>query len=103
MVIMLFGWLLGVFLCSPKRVRLTQLRRAEEGENHNWKNIAIVTFKTIANWRVLLMIPLWFSANVFYSYQQNVVNGETFNIRTRSLNSALYWMSQMVSQKNPKH
>ncbi|KAF2170741.1 hypothetical protein M409DRAFT_35849 [Zasmidium cellare ATCC 36951] len=95
MVIMLFGWLLGVFLCSPKRVRLTQLRRAEEGENHHWKNIAIVTFKTIANWRVLLMIPLWFSANVFYSYQQNVVNGETFNIRTRSLNSALYWMSQM--------
>ena len=41
------------------------------------------------------MIPLFFSANVFYSYQQNQVNGETFNIRTRSLNGALYWIAQM--------
>lgn len=98
MVIMLFGWVLGVFLCSPKRVRLIQLHRAEERENHSWKNIAVVTFKTIANWRVLLMLPLWFSANVFYSYQQNDVNGLIFNIRTRSLNSAFYWFAQMVRQ-----
>lgn len=42
------------------------------------------------------MIPLFFSANVFYSYQQNNVNGLTFNIRTRSLNGALYWIAQML-------
>ncbi|GAM39352.1 hypothetical protein TCE0_034r10833 [Talaromyces pinophilus] len=42
------------------------------------------------------MIPLFFSANVFYSYQQNEVNGSNFNIRTRSLNGALYWLAQMV-------
>ncbi|GKT93009.1 MFS transporter [Colletotrichum tofieldiae] len=41
------------------------------------------------------MLPLFFCANVFYSYQQNNVNGMTFNIRTRSLNGALYWMAQM--------
>ena len=32
---------------------------------------------------------------LLYSYQQNVVNG-TFNIRTRSLNGALYWIAQML-------
>ena len=41
------------------------------------------------------MLPLFFSAIVFYSYQQNNVNGMTFNIRTRSLNGALYWFAQM--------
>lgn len=30
------------------------------------------------------------------AYQQNSVNGNTFNIRTRSLNGALYWMAQML-------
>jgi hypothetical protein len=39
---------------------------------------------------------MFFSANVFYSYQQNDVNGLTFNLRTRSLNSALYWIAQMI-------
>lgn len=42
------------------------------------------------------MLPLFFCANVFYSYQQNDVNGMNFNIRTRSLNGALYWMAQMA-------
>jgi hypothetical protein len=36
-----------------------------------------------------------FAANWFYSYQQNIVNGMNFTLRTRSLNSALYWGAQM--------
>jgi len=51
---------------------------------------------TTMRWRVLCMLPLFFCANVFYSYQQNDVNGLTFNIRTRSLNGALYWIAQMA-------
>jgi hypothetical protein len=38
---------------------------------------------------------MFFNSNVFYSYQQNNVNGQTFNLRTRSLNGALYWIVQM--------
>jgi hypothetical protein len=34
--------------------------------------------------------------NRFYAYQQNLVNGLSFDINGRSLNSALYWMAQMV-------
>ena len=96
MVLMLFGWVLGLFICSPKRIRLAQLVEAEEKEKHTLKHIAITSVKTMAKWRVVCMLPLFFSANVFYSYQQNYVNGETFNIRTRSLNGALYWIAQML-------
>lgn len=41
------------------------------------------------------MLPLFFCANVFYSYQQNSVNGKSFTLRTRSLNGALYWFAQI--------
>jgi MFS family permease len=96
MVIMLFGWLLGVFICSPSRIRLAQLHKAVETEKHSVKGTIMIAIKTISKWRVACMLPLFFCANIFYSYQQNNVNGTTFNIRSRSLNGALYWMAQML-------
>ncbi|UNI17570.1 hypothetical protein JDV02_003900 [Purpureocillium takamizusanense] len=96
MVVMLFGWCLGVFICNPSRIRLAQLHRAVETEKHTIKGAAMTAVRTVCKWRVACMLPLFFSANVFYSYQQNNVNGETFNIRTRSLNGALYWLAQML-------
>lgn len=96
MAIMIFGWLLGLFLCSPSRIRLAQLHNAVETEKHTIRGSVEMAVRVLCKWRVACMIPLFFSANVFYGYQQNNVNGLTFNIRTRSLNSALYWMSQML-------
>ncbi|KHN97212.1 Major facilitator superfamily domain, general substrate transporter [Metarhizium album ARSEF 1941] len=96
MAIMLLGWTLGVFICSPSRIRLAQLDKAVETEEHTLGGSALTAIRTIARWRVLCMLPLFFTANVFYSYQQNQVNGQTFNIRTRSLNGALYWIAQML-------
>lgn len=96
MVIMLFGWILGVFICSPKRIKLAQLHAAVETEKHSIKDTIKQSIQTVCTWRVACMLPLFFCANVFYSYQQNDVNGMTFNIRTRSLNGALYWMAQMI-------
>ncbi|EXJ72162.1 uncharacterized protein A1O5_04666 [Cladophialophora psammophila CBS 110553] len=96
MIIMLFGWVLGLFICSPKRIRLAQLHAAVEREKHSWKATIEIAVRTMASWRVFCMLPLFFCANVFYSYQQNQVNGMTFDIRTRSLNGALYWIAQML-------
>jgi hypothetical protein len=96
MVIMLFGWALGIFICSPSRIRLAQLHAATETEKNSLKETMKQAIRTVCTWRVACMLPLFFSANVFYSYQQNDVNGLTFNIRTRSLNGALYWIAQML-------
>ncbi|KIX09997.1 uncharacterized protein Z518_01078 [Rhinocladiella mackenziei CBS 650.93] len=96
MIVMLVSWGLGIFICSPKRIRLAQLHAAVEKEKHSWRGTVEIAVRTMASWRVFCMLPLFFCANVFYSYQQNQVNGMTFNIRTRSLNSALYWIAQML-------
>ncbi|KAL3485144.1 hypothetical protein BJX62DRAFT_217658 [Aspergillus germanicus] len=96
LVIMALGWLMGVLICPPSTVRLDELQPTPETEKKNWKRTLALAVHTIADWRVLCILPLFFCANVFYSYQQNIVNGMTFNIRTRSLNSALYWIAQML-------
>lgn len=95
LAIMLFGWTLGVFICSPSRIRLPQLQAAAEAKKLTLKSTFWIAVKTLFKWRVALMLPLFFNANVFYSYQHNEVNGRTFNIRTRCLNGALYWTAQM--------
>lgn len=96
MVIMLVGWVLGIFICSPSRIKLAQLHAAVETEKHSFKETLKQSVQTVCTWRVVCMLPLFFCANVFYSYQQNEVNGMTFNIRTRSLSGALYWIAQMA-------
>ncbi|KGQ03311.1 UNC93-like protein [Beauveria bassiana D1-5] len=85
-----------IALLAIMHVRLAQLHRAVETEKNTVAGMLKMTLSTLMKWRVACMIPLFFSANVFYSYQQNNVNGYTFNLRTRSLNGALYWFSQMA-------
>jgi hypothetical protein len=96
LIIMALGWLLGTLICPPSKVRVKELQPTPEREKHSWKHVVQLAFRTLADWRILCMLPLFFCANVFYSYQQNEVNGMNFNIRTRSLNGALYWMAQML-------
>ncbi|KAB8210924.1 major facilitator superfamily domain-containing protein [Aspergillus parasiticus] len=94
LIIMAIGWLMGALICPPKSVRVSTLQTTPETEK-NWLHVAKLTLKTVCDWRVISILPLFFCANVFYSYQQNTVNGMTFNIRSRSLNGALYWIAQM--------
>ena len=55
-----------------------------------------LTLRIMSDWKVLCMVPLFFSANAFYPYQQNVVNGQNFTIRARALNGVFYWIAQIV-------
>ncbi|OBA22733.1 MFS general substrate transporter [Metschnikowia bicuspidata var. bicuspidata NRRL YB-4993] len=46
--------------------------------------------------KIYFMFPMFCALNFFYTYQFNEFNAVRFNVRTRSLNSLLYWFSQMV-------
>lgn len=46
---------------------------------------------------IILLFPMFLASNWFYTYQTNVVNLARFNVRTRSLNSTLYWLSQIFA------
>lgn len=45
---------------------------------------------------VISLFPMFFASNWFYTYQFNDFNNAKFNIRTRSLNSVLYYLSQII-------
>jgi hypothetical protein len=44
---------------------------------------------------IILLFPMFFASNWFYTYQFNDVNLVQFNTRTRALNSTIYWLAQM--------
>ncbi|KAF4653844.1 DUF895 domain membrane protein, partial [Perkinsus olseni] len=44
---------------------------------------------------MLMLFILFFGSTYFYTYVFNGVNGVLFTVRTRGLNSALYWLAQM--------
>lgn len=99
-VVMLFGWALSVFVCSTESLssKYRGSRIADESKAVNWTNLrgsVLQMLSIIFDWKTVCLYPMFFNANVFYSYQQNNVNGMTFNLRTRSLNGALYWIAQM--------
>ncbi|EED18695.1 conserved hypothetical protein [Talaromyces stipitatus ATCC 10500] len=100
-VIMLFGWVLSLFVSPAEALsrKYNGSRLSEESKTLKWANVKVTivqTVKIVLDWKIMCLYPMFFNANVFYSYQQNDVNGMTFNLRTRSLNSALYWIAQML-------
>ena len=46
---------------------------------------------------IVLLFPMFFASNWFYTYHFNSFNGAKFNVRTRSLNSVLYYISQIIA------
>ena len=46
---------------------------------------------------VIALFPMFFSSNIFYTYQQNNMNAAYFNVRTRALNNLLYWLAQIFA------
>ncbi|CAL1696862.1 unnamed protein product [Somion occarium] len=45
---------------------------------------------------IILLFPMFFASNWFYTWQFNDFNLALFNIRTRSLNNLVYWLAQII-------
>lgn len=65
-------------------------------KNPSWKSELLGLWETIRQEPfIVLLFPMFWSSNWFYTYQFNTINAARFDVRTRSLNSTLYWASQM--------
>jgi hypothetical protein len=95
---MLLGAVLALFIVNAQQVIREDNTKVILMKNPSW----ISEFKGL--WEVLwaepwivLLFPMFFSSNIFYTYQTNNMNGAHFNIRTRSLNNLLYWLAQIIA------
>lgn len=97
MVLMATGFLLAWGLCDSKEIMRLDGSRVIAMKHPTWASEFKGLLETLRTDRSIVMLfPMFLASNWFYGYQFNAVNGAYFNIRTRSLNSLLYWLMQMV-------
>lgn len=95
---MAFGAVLGLMLCDAKKVIRSDGSRVILKKNPSLWTELYGLWETIKfDPYIVLLFPMFFTSNWFYTYQQNAVNSALFNVRTRSLNSMLYWLAQIIA------
>lgn len=97
MVLMAIGFILAWGLSDSKYIKRKDGSRVIVIKQPTWKTEILGLFETLRHDSyIILLFPMFLASNWFTAYQFNAVNGAYFNIRTRSLNSLLYWLSQMI-------
>ncbi|KAG0142721.1 hypothetical protein CROQUDRAFT_662180, partial [Cronartium quercuum f. sp. fusiforme G11] len=95
--ITLFGLGSTFLLAEPSTVRRVDGRMVKLEKSRSWKSGMKDMIQTlIKDPMVLLLFPFFWASNWFCTYQFNDYNLALFNLRTRSLNALLYWLSQLV-------
>ncbi|KAG7661845.1 uncharacterized protein J8A68_004644 [[Candida] subhashii] len=96
-ILMCLGSVIAFFLLPMSKVYKADGTKVMSEKHPYWKDELFALGKTlIREPKVLLLFPMFFASNWFYTYQFNNFNHGRFNIRTRSLNSLLYWFAQMI-------
>lgn len=97
-VLMFFGAALALTLCNANDIIRQDGTRVILMKNPTWQSELLGLYETLKlEPFVLLLFPMFFSSNWFYTYQFNAVNGSYFNTRTKALNSLLYWLAQIAA------
>ncbi|KAG6329845.1 hypothetical protein ID866_9246 [Astraeus odoratus] len=97
LILTVIGVLIPPFMANPYRVVRTDGTKVECFRNPSWKTelkglwVALRTDPLI-----LLLFPMFYASNYFYTWQFNDYNQALFDIRARSLNNFVYWLSQIV-------
>lgn len=96
-ILTFLGAVLAWFLVDAQNVIRDDGSKVILMKNPTWKSEFIGLYECFLSdpW-ILLLFPMFFSSNWFYTYQFNAVNGAYFNTRTKALNNVLYWAAQIA-------
>ncbi|RDA86473.1 hypothetical protein CP532_3613 [Ophiocordyceps camponoti-leonardi (nom. inval.)] len=95
-ILMFIGACLSLMLCDADKVVRDDNTKVILMKNPSWSSELKGLWDTLFNepW-ILLLFPMFFASNFFYTYQNNGMNAAHFNTRTRALNNLLYWLAQI--------
>lgn len=97
MVLTFTGAVLALGLVNGNTVIRRDGSKVVMMKNPTWKSEILGLWQTLlSDPYIILLFPMFFASNWFYTYHFNGVNLAQFNTRTRSLNSVLYWFAQIV-------
>ncbi|ODV97549.1 hypothetical protein PACTADRAFT_83019 [Pachysolen tannophilus NRRL Y-2460] len=96
LVLMIFGSCLGACLLPIGKVWKADGTRVIYQKNPSIKTEFYELYKVLRTEpKIIMLFPMFFASNWYNTYQQSDFNAGRFNVRTRSLNSLLYWFMQM--------
>lgn len=96
-VLMFAGAVLALFLCDAGAVVREDGSRVIMKKNPSWSSEFKGLWDTIRDQKwIVLLFPMFFTSNIFVTYQTNGMNLMHFNVRTRALNNVLYWLAQII-------
>jgi MFS family permease len=95
--LMTVGFIGSLCLCNADKVIRDDGSKVILMKNPSWQTEFKGLFETFVKepW-ILLLFPMFFSSNIFYTYQNNGLNAAYFNFRSRALNGLLYWLAQII-------
>lgn len=97
LVLMAIGFVLCWCIADCKHIKRKDGSRVIVIKNPTWKSEFLGLWETLLkDSYIVLLFPMFLASNWFYGYHFNAVNLAYFNVRTRALNSLLYWLMQMV-------
>lgn len=93
---MAIGAILALMICDADKIVREDNTKVIVMKNPSWSTEIKGLWETLSHapW-VVLLFPMFFSSNIFYTYQNVNMNLAQFNVRTRALNNLLYWLAQI--------
>ncbi|KAH7907552.1 MFS general substrate transporter [Hygrophoropsis aurantiaca] len=96
LILTLIGVVLPVFLVDPLKMIRSDGTKVQPVKHASWKTEFLGLFIAVkADPWIILLFPMFFASNYFYTWQFNGYNAALFNIRARGLNNFVYWTSQI--------
>ncbi|KAF9234668.1 hypothetical protein BU15DRAFT_89902 [Melanogaster broomeanus] len=97
LVLTLIGVIIPLLMADPNKMLRTDGTKVVTPRHPSWKSeIYNLWVAVISDPMILLLFPMFFASNYFYTWQFNDYNSALFNIRARSLNNLMYWLSQII-------
>lgn len=97
LVLMCFGAILAFFLVPPEKIIRKDNTRVQKVQHPSALEDIKGLYQTLlSDPYILLLFPLFWASNWFYTYQQNCYNLFLFSLRGRAFNNLWYWLAQIV-------
>ncbi|KAG0051671.1 hypothetical protein BGZ83_003462 [Gryganskiella cystojenkinii] len=96
MVVMTIGALISVFLLPTSKVTRADGSAVVKVRYSSPILELQSVMKLFTDWRMLCLIPMFFTSNWIYTYQFTM-NSLNFSQRTRNMNSMFYWFAQILA------
>lgn len=93
---MITGAALAFFLVPPEQIVRKDGSRVAQVSHPSAISEIKGLYQTLrSDYYIILLFPMFWASNWFYTYQQNGYNLYMFNLRGRAFNNIWYWLAQI--------